>query len=229
MVKKILLVLFIIIGFQLSKVQAQRIMGEVIMGFNMSKVEGDLVNNGSLKFQKFGLNAGVGAIVPINDKFSFNIQTLFSQKGARKKYGPHPDSAKPYYLTRLDYAEVPLLFSYHDRKGLIISTGVSYSRLVRVKWIVNGRVLSNSINDGHYNINNWDWIIDFKYRIWQQAFINIRYQYGLTSIWSGKDEDLLINRAGNIQSSDQRHSLISVRLIWLFGEKQSKNIREGVE
>ena len=195
----------------------------------MSKVEGDLVNNGSLKFQKFGLNAGVGAIVPINDMFSLNIQTLFSQKGARKKYGPHPDSALPYYLTRLDYAEIPFLFSYHDKKGLIFSGGFSYSRLVRVNWVVNGRTLSTSINDSYYSINNFDLIADFKYRVWEHAFVNVRYQYGLTSIWSGKDEDLLHDRLDNVQSSDQRSSMLSFRLIWVFGEKQSQQVRDGVE
>jgi len=229
MIKKILLTIIVILGIQITNSYAQRIMGEAIVGFNMSKVEGDLVNNGSLKFQKFGLNAGVGAIVPINDKFSFNIQTLFSQKGARKRYGTHPDSAQPYYLTRLDYAEVPFLFSYHDPKGIVFSTGFSYSRLVRVKWLVNGREISGSINDGYYSINNWDWIIDFKYRIWQNAFVNIRYQYGLTSIWSGDDEDLFTTQAGQVQSTDQRSSLLSFRLIWLFGEKQSRNVRDGVD
>jgi len=229
MIKKILFTLGILLSLYSSTAYSQRIMGEAILGLNLTKVEGDLINNGSFKFQKPGLVVGAGAIVPINDLFSVNIQMLFSQKGAYKKYGPHPDSAKPYYHTQLDYAEVPLLFSYHDKKGLIISTGISYSRLVRVKWKVNGRTITNSINDHYYSLDNFDWIADFKYRLWKSAFINVRYQYGLTSMWSGDDEDLLVNREGRTQSSDQRSSLISVRLIWLFGEKQSKDIREGIE
>jgi len=229
MIKKILFTLGILLSLYSSTAYSQRIMGEAILGLNLTKVEGDLINNGSFKFQKPGLVVGAGAIVPINDLFSVNIQMLFSQKGAYKKYGPHPDSAKPYYHTQLDYAEVPLLFSYHDKKGLIISTGISYSRLVRVKWKVNGRTITNSINDHYYSLDNFDWIADFKYRLWKSAFINVRYQYGLTSMWSGDDEDLLVNREGRTQSSDQRSSLISVRLIWLFGEKQSKDIREGIQ
>jgi len=229
MTKKILFVLIIISSVFISNIYSQRIMGEAIVGFNLSKVEGDLINNGSFKFQKIGLNIGAGAIIPFNDLFSFNVQILFSQKGAYKKYGPNSDSAKPYYHTRLDYAEVPFLFSYHDKKGLIISTGISYSRLVRVKWQVNGRTITNSINDKMYSLDNFDWIADFKYRVWKSAFINVRYQYGLTSMWSGEDDDLLINREDQKQSSDQRSSLISIRMIWLFGEKQSHDIREGIE
>ena len=229
MIKKILFTLSILLSLFTTSAYSQRIMGEAIIGLNLSKVEGDLINNGSFKFQKPGLVIGAGAVVPINDMFSINIQMLFSQKGAYKKYGPHPDSAKPYYHTQLDYAEVPLLFSYHDKKGLIISTGISYYRLVRVKWKVNGHTITNSINDGYYSLNNFDWIADFKYRVWKSALINVRYQYGLTSMWSGNDEDLLVNKENLKQSSDQRSSLISVRLIWLFGEKQSKDIREGIE
>ena len=229
MIKKILIIFTLFLGLHSSHLFAQRIIGEAIIGLNMSKVEGDLVNNGSLKFQKQGINIGVGAIIPFNDMFSVNIEMLFSQKGAYKKHGPHPDSAKPYYNTKLDYAEVPLLFSYHDKKGLIISTGFSYSRLVRVKWIVNGRTLSNSLSDGYYSTDNVDWIADFKYRVWKNAHINIRYQWGLTTIWSGKEEDLLTTREGQTQSTDQRNSVLSLRLVWFFGEKQSKDIREGIE
>lgn len=204
-------------------------MGEAILGLNMSKVEGDLINNGSLKFQKPGLNIGVGAILPINEKFSVNLQTLFSQKGAYKKLGTHPDSAQPYYKTRLDYAEVPLLFHYHDKNGLSLGTGISYSRLVRAQWIVNGREISNSINDGLFARDNFDWIADFKIRVWKNLQANVRYQYSLSTIWAGDDEDLLTTQAGDTQNTNQRHSLLSFRVIWVFGMEQSRQVREGVE
>jgi hypothetical protein len=204
-------------------------MGEAILGLNMSKVEGDLVNNGSLKFQKPGLNVGVGALVPINKHFSINIQTLFTQKGAYKKVGVHPDSAMPYYNTKLDYAEVPILFNYHDKKGLTLGTGFSYSRLVRVKWVVNGRTISSSLSDGFYARDNVDWIADFKYKLYKDFQINLRYQYSLTSIWSGPDEDLLVTQDFEKQSTDQRHSLISIRVVWLFGGKQSKEVIEKID
>lgn len=229
MTKKILVLLTVFMGLISLQSYSQRIMGEAILGLNMSKVEGDLVNNGSLKFQKPGLNIGVGAIIPINDMFSINIQTLFTQKGAYKKYGVHPDSALPYYRTRLDYAEVPLLFHYHDKKGLSIGTGISYSRLVRAQWVVNGREISNSTADGLFTRDNFDWIADFKYRVWKNVHANVRYQYGLNSLWSGDDEDLLTTQAGETQNTDQRHSVLSLRLIWVFGAQQSKNVREGVE
>lgn len=229
MIKKILFIA-ILGGLLLTQnAYSQRIMGEAIIGLNMSKIEGDLVNNGSLKFQKPGLVIGAGAIVPINDLFSLNIQALFNQKGAYKKIGTSPDSAQPYYKARLDYAEVPLIFQYNDKNGLTIGTGFSYARLVRVQWTVNGREVSNTLSDGYFAQDNVDWIADFKYRIWKSASINVRYQYGLTSLWSGEDEDLLINQNDQKQSSDQRNSVLSIRLTWTLGATQSKNVRKGVE
>jgi len=229
MIKKVLLLAIILIGIGSSTAFSQRIMGEAILGLNMSKVEGDLVNNGGLKFQKQGLAIGAGAIVPVSKVFSLNLQVLFNQKGAYKKFGVHPDSALPYYKTRLDYAEVPLLIHYNDKNGLSIGTGFSYSRLVRVQWIVNGREVSNSLSDGYYAKDNADWIADFKYRVWENAHINIRYQYGLNSIWSGDHEDLLTTQAGETQNTDQRHSVLSVRLTWMFGSQQSENVIKGLE
>lgn len=229
MTKKILFALVLFTGFFSFRSQAQRIMGEAIIGLNMSKIEGDLINNGSLKFQKPGLNIGAGAIIPIGESFSVNIQTIFSQKGAYTKYGINPDSALPYYRTRLDYAEVPLIFHYHDKNGLSIGTGISYSRLVRAQWTLNGKEVSNSISDGLFTRDNFDWLADFKVRVWKNLHANVRYQYGLNSLWSGNEDDLLTTQAGDTQNTDQRHSLISIRAIWVFGMEQSRKVREGVE
>lgn len=229
MIKKVLILAIILLTLGSQSGFSQRIMGEAIIGLNMSKVEGDLVNNGSLKFQKPGLVIGAGAIVPVSKIFSLNIQMLFSQKGAYKNYGVHPDSAMPYYKTRLDYAEVPLLFYYNDKNGLSIGTGISYSRLVRIQWTVNGREVSNSTSDGYYTRDNFDWIVDFKYRVWKNGHVNIRYQYGLNSIWSGEDDELLITQAGDKQSSDQRNSVLSIRFTWTFGSQQSSNVIDGVD
>lgn len=224
--KIILLTVTILISY--SAMYAQRIMGEVIVGLNMSKIEGDLVNNGSFKFQKAGLVAGAGAIVPLNDKLSITIQTLLNQKGAYKKYGAKADTGQPYYKTQLNYLEVPLLFSYHDKGGMVFTTGISYSRLIGSKWIVYGNVLSNSINDNLFILDNMDWILEGRYPVWKSAYLNVHYQYGLNSLWSGTDDQLLTQYTRK-QKAKQQHSLISIQLVWVFGEKQSKNVRKDLQ
>jgi len=223
MIKKIipLIILFMILSFN-NNLNAQIIKGELIAGYNISKVEGDRVNNGMLRYNKLGLNLGLGVLIPLWKNFDVNMEVLYNQKGAYRKYGSSPDSATPNYQTKLNYAEIPLLIQYTDRDRITVGTGVSYSRLVGVKWIVNGRTITNNVNDGYYSTDNFDWLLDFRFRIWQQLKLNVRYSYSLTSIWSGPDDALLETQAGEKQSSDQRSSMLSFRLIWIFNETQSK-------
>lgn len=222
MLKKILPIFILFILFSLNNsIYSQIIKGEAIIGYNLSKVEGDRVNNGIIAFNKIGLNAGLGVLVPLGKNFDINMEVLYTQKGAYRKYGYSSDSATPNYQTKLNYAEVPLLIQYTDRDRITVGTGLAYSRLVDVKWVVNGRTITDNVNDGYYSTDNLDWLLDFRIRIWEQLKLNVRYSYGLTSIWSGPDDALLETQAGEMQSSDQRSSMLSFRLIWIFNEKQS--------
>lgn len=228
MIKKIYLLIILLAILSINEsLNAQIIKGEVIIGQNLSKVEGDRVNNGIIRFNKPGLNAGLGVLIPVWGNFDIGLEVLYTQKGAYRRYGLNADSARPNYLTRLNYAEVPLMFQYTDKERISIGTGVTYSRLVGSKWVVNGRALTDNINDGFFTSDNFDWILDFRVRIWKQLKFNLRYSYSLTSIWSGPDDALLETAAGEMQSSDQRNSMVSFRLIWVFNEMQSKrNLNE---
>jgi hypothetical protein len=227
MIKKILplIILFLALSFG-NSIKAQIIKGEVIAGFNLSKVEGDRVNNGIIRFNKPGINLGLGVLVPIYKNFDINMEVLYNQKGAYRRRGYNPDSANPYYHTKLNYAEVPVLIQYTDRERITVGTGLSYSRLVDMKWIVNGRTISDNVRDGYYAKDNLDWLLDFRIKIWEQLKLNIRYSYSLTSIWSGPDDALLETIAGEPQSADQRSSMLSFRMIWIFNETQSKRNRK---
>jgi len=218
MQKRIIFLFTILLIFSAFSLHAQIIQGEVIGGLNFSKVEGDRVNNGMFKFNKPGVQIGVGAIIPLRHNFSTTFELLFNQKGAYKRYG-QPDSAQPMYLSRLNYAEIPLLIQYTDKGKYTFGIGASYSRLIGVKWVVNGRIISNNINDGYYYKDNFDWIADFKFRLYKQLKLNVRYAYSLKSISTGKK--LFTTIGGVSQDANQRNSMISFRLIWVFNEEQS--------
>jgi len=141
----------------------------------------------------------------------------------------NPDSLQPAYLTRLNYAEIPILIHYTDKEKYTFGTGISYSRLVGAKWVVNGRTLSNSINDGFFSNNNIDWIADFRLRVWKSLKFNFRYQYSLRTIWSGEEDELLETVGGEKQDMNQRNSMISLRLIWVFNEKLVKQSKREIK
>jgi hypothetical protein len=215
------IVLLTIITFLNFQVSAQIFQGYAVAGMNLSKVEGDRVNNNMLAFNKPGANMGLGVAVDLGHNFSTSMEVLFSQKGAYKKNG-EPDSLKPAYLTRLNYAEIPVLIHYTDQEKYTFGTGLSYSRLVGLKWVVNGRTLSNNMNDNFFSHNNIDWIADFRMSLWKGLKFNFRYAYSLRTIWSGKEEDLLETIGGQKQDMNQRNSMVSFRLIWVFNEKTAK-------
>lgn len=220
MLNKTSTLLLLLFTFAIISVKAQIIQGEIIGGVNFSKVEGDRINNGMFKFNKPGIQVGVGAAIPLGKNFSTSFEILFNQKGAYKRIG-QPDSAKPMYLTRLNYAEIPLLIQYTDKGKYTFGTGVSYARLVGVKWVVNGKLLSNSINDGYYSLNNFDWIADIKFKIYKQLKLNIRYAYSLNSIWAGT-EDQLLETIGHVkQDMKQNNSMVTFRIVWVFNEEKS--------
>lgn len=224
---KAILLLLVIAIFSTFSLKAQIIQGELIGGINFSKVEGDRVNNGMFKFNKPGVNVGLGAIIPLGYNFSTSFEILFTQKGAFKKYGD-VDSARPMYLTRLNYVEIPLLIQYTDKGIYTFGTGISYSRLVSVKWVVNGHTLSESIDDGYYSTHNIDWIADFRFKLYKQLKLNIRYAYSLKTIWSGTEDQLLETIGGTKQDMNQRNSMITFRLIWIFNEEKSiSNLEES--
>ncbi len=207
---------------------SQLFKGYAVAGLNLSKVEGDRINNGMIAFNKPGANAGVGVSLDLGLNFSASMEVLFSQKGAYQKKG-NPDSLQPAYLTKLNYAEIPILIHYTDKDKYTFGTGISYSRLVGVKWVVNGRTLSNSINDGFFSENNIDWIADFRLRVWKSLKFNFRYQYSLRTIWSGEEDELLETVGGEKQDMNQRNSMISVRFIWVFNEKLAKQSKKEIK
>ncbi len=208
--------------------KAQIFQGYITAGLNLSKVEGDRVNNNMLAFNKPGINAGVGIILDLGHNFSTSMELDFNQKGALKRNGD-PDSLKPAYLTRLNFIDIPLLIHYTDKGKFTFGTGFTYSRLVGVKWVVNGRTLSKNINDGFFSENNVDWIADFKMSIVKGLKFNFRYSYSLTSIWSGTEDQLLETVDGRKQDMRQNNSMVSIRLIWVFNEKESIKNKEELK
>ncbi|MCF8331934.1 MAG: hypothetical protein K9H84_05735, partial [Bacteroidales bacterium] len=68
---------------------AQVIKGAAILGTNLSQVDGDEIYG----FHKFGLNVGASAIIPIDDRWSVSLETLYSEKGSFRgpQYAPPKD------------------------------------------------------------------------------------------------------------------------------------------
>lgn len=116
----------IVFSFALSCVSftyAQRFDAGLRFGMTATQVGGDQLEG----FDKPGLLAGGYVSRDISQRSSLAMEMVFIQKGSRK---PLDKTDNSYYLMRLNYVEVPLLFRWKASKKFTVETGPSFGVLV---------------------------------------------------------------------------------------------------
>lgn len=241
---------WIIISFIISySANAQVIKGGVILGGNLSQVDGDRAYG----FKQLGFNVGATAIMPFTEKWSLSIETIFSQEGAyQKETNVSKDYALPinglsdtstffaditnYYNLRLNYVRIPVLVHYNDRR-ISIGAGFQYGRLVYVK--ENNRITPSDPSfalpeyydlDKFSNKNDLSVIADIKFRIWSGLYINARYSYSLIPI--RKVNMVFVDTNTNELWADelkQYNNTITLRLMWVFNDKAGTLKKQGAK
>jgi hypothetical protein len=107
----------------LNIVRAQSFDAGLRFGMTATQVGGDQLEG----FDKAGLLAGGYVSRDISQRSSIAMEMIFIQKGSRK---PLDKTDNSYYLMRLNYIEVPLVFRWKASKKFILETGPSFSVLV---------------------------------------------------------------------------------------------------
>lgn len=191
--------------------QAQNIRGEFIGGFNLSQVDGDEV----VGYRKIGFNGGVGAALPLGKNWFVSVETLFNQKGAYKKYPQNSTNLNlPYYNLRLNYAEIPLLIHFNDRDQITAGLGVSYGRLVSMRETEHGSLIDWPTSTGPYKSEDFDILVDFRFRVFWKLHFNFRYAYSISKI-----RTRYYDNGVNTWTREQYNNMLSFRLIFVFNEK----------
>jgi hypothetical protein len=209
---------FITVLFLGKDVFGQRIKGVVIGGVNITQVDGDEI----FGFNKVGLNMGLAAIMPFGKGFSVSIETLYSQKGANQKDQYKTEDSLGNILTgayklQLNYLEVPILVHYTDHDRITIGGGFSYGGLVSLKeYEHNQRVETTTLASGVYSNSDISVVADLRFRIYKRLKFNIRYSYSMIKIRTRKFDDFL----GNTWERDQFNNVFSLRLYYIFNERQ---------
>jgi hypothetical protein len=215
--------------------QDMQIKGVVIAGLNMSQIDGDEVYG----YYKFGLNTGVGAILPLGKNFSLSLETLYNQKGSYKKFPPEPDGLPyPYYKLKVDYVDVPFMLYYEDRHVWTFGLGFSWGRRVNYKetihgrdttfgqWVSNGSLVY--VQPGHipgsdtvithypFSKNDLDVIVDIHFRIWQHLKMDVRYAYSIASLGT---RHYFQKETGASWSRKMYDNIITLRLMYILNER----------
>ncbi|MBK7213039.1 MAG: PorT family protein [Bacteroidales bacterium] len=217
LIKGILILSFLITS---AAVQAQAFKAEIIAGFNKSQVDGDETAG----FRKLGFNGGLGVELPIYKNWSLSFETLYNQKGSKLK-PQFNDSLDGSYRLRLNYAEVPLMLCYTDRKFMTAGAGVSWGRLVFVdEWRNGYKVDSVTILNGPFSRNDFQIFGDFRFRLYKNLKINARYSYSLQKLATRR---IIDSMSGAPNTRDFYNNLWSIRLIYTINEspadKQKKD------
>lgn len=212
----------VIILFLSLQVSGQIIKGEAIIGMNLTQVDGDEAYG----FHKVGANIGAGVMIPFGKrgKWDVSLEALFTQKGASQK-PQYNDTLKDgqvltgEYKIKLNYAEVPVLVMFTDKERITVGAGFSWGRLVGVKEYEHGQLVdSTTLNSGTYSKNDFAILGDIRIKLWEALKLNLRYQYSLVKIRTRE----FSNTAGDTWMRNQFNNVITIRLIYVFNEKRSR-------
>ena len=147
---RILTLLLVFMVATPTLLHAQIIKGEVFVGGNTCQVDGDECYG----FRKFGVHAGVGALVPVyttnNVSLDLGLEVVFNQKGAYKRdsINSHLGLYTGKYKLNLNYAEIPLMFYVTDKDRYTIGVGASYGHIVGLQEYINGETTDIRLGNG---------------------------------------------------------------------------------
>lgn len=197
---------------------SMHIHGGVIFGINAAQIDGDDYAG----YHKVGLNFGFYGSLPLSKKFFFSTEILYSEKGAKNPITPNLP-VQYWYTWRIQYAEIPLLIHYQDKKAFSVGVGVSYARMVGEQLSVEGldpiptpicagnhaEVDSGSLHTFCLKRNDFEVIAEANYLPLKHLAINVRYQYSPFPMGYFANSNF-INRS-------MHNNLLTFRLMFIFG------------
>ncbi len=209
--------LFIFVLFLPFMASAQRFQGAVAFGTNLTQVDGDEAYG----FKKFGFNVAAIAIIPFKEKWALSLEASFSQKGAYEKYPreSNPSKSLPYYNLRLNYAEVPLMIHFTDKKFLTVGLGLSWGKLVGVKEIEWGKQTKLNLYSGDYNANDFNIMVDVRVPIYKRLYFNFKYAYSLAKIRTRE----FSNYAGYKWKRKQYNNVLTFRILYVLNKQKTRS------
>jgi hypothetical protein len=204
-------ILVILLGAVPEEIYSQRILGGVSLGMNLTQVDGDDFYG----FHKVGLNVGPMVIVPFgkNKNWSASMELLYTQKGS--KHNGSADTTD--YKLIQDYAEIPVLIHFTDKKLISGGLGFSYGQLINYKETKNR--FYDTLYQYQTGLSNFDisLVADIQIRIWYKLWANLRYQYSMKS-----NRTVVIDNPNlyprSPETRKQYNNVITLRVTWIFNQ-----------
>jgi hypothetical protein len=183
--------------------------GGLIGGLNFTQVDGDSYKG----YHNIGFNTGVVVYTQLVPNIAASLEILFSQKGARSN-GSQLSNGGATVITKqnikLNYAEIPILINFFDKKRNHFGAGLSYAQLINSKEEIVGNNASIKYDPDQYPFKKMDinMILSGQVHVYKGFFAGIRFQYSMLSIRN--HVDLEYGRA------QQFNNVFALRLMYLF-------------
>jgi outer membrane protein with beta-barrel domain len=169
-------------------VQPKVFYGGLVAGANFSQVDGDYFAG----YHRVGANVGGIVYTQLARHVAVSLEILYSQKGSKSNI-PEPSPANGNILLvkygiAVNYAEIPVMINYFDKRKSHFGIGVSYSRLVNSNEISETEDTFNHITYQNFNQmypfkkDAFDFLAGVDLHLWKGLFLNIRFQYSLVPI-----------------------------------------------
>ena len=172
-----------------SKQIKQRFRATLLVGFNLSQMDGDNYNG----FDKFNPQFGIGGTAIINRQSELCIELLYHNKGARTETNPRRFIDTKDRLIDLTYVEIPVYFR-HNRSATFPSVyfemGGAFARLVGVtirepQVVEDGLVITGLGKD--FRDNELSLLLGVGYQFTEHIGARFRYSFSLTRTYDAAD------------------------------------------
>ena len=151
----------------------------------------------------------------INDRWNFQFEIMYFQKGARKTPVPSKNDFNQYALS-LDYAEVPVMFRA-SVKDFVFEGGIGLGILVRKKEVVQDiDVTDLPINDNFRRID-LDWNLGVGYVFAERFEVLSRYTYSILPVRPHASGSIYFFNRG------EYNNCFALTLRYHFGNKEEAN------
>lgn len=155
---------------------------------------------------KFGINFGAVATVEISDVFSIQPELFYSAQGY------NDETLQQDAVARIDYFHVPLLASYEVTDGVSLQAGPQLGFNIRAEVERDGQ---EPFDLSIVNDVDFSGVVGAQVQVDENFFIQGRYVFGLNEAFRN--------------SSDQKNSVISLSLGFMFDKADGESVEEDEE
>jgi len=171
--------------FSAQHLKGQTFEGAVLLGTNLSQIDGDLLAG----FNQIGMNGGIRVGVNFAERWKVTMGLQFAQGGS--SFGNDEFSSSQFDNIRLNMVEVPLLLHFKEWK-FNLNAGFMYSRLINYKIIdlvgedlsdsirFNNDIVSVALGASYYFNDNWG--------------LDVMWNKGLTDLQADPDNNTFLTR-----------------------------------